>query len=108
MIGMLPGVTMAVQALFGQPGPGWSSVFTNVKQKNYEMAAQSFIRGVTGMRIGGIGGQATTEFDLFNTVNPLEFGEAPVLKVGLWTGLGVQGIRAFGRLVSGIISDIGA
>jgi len=77
-------------SVFGAPNPGWSSVADNFSAGNYVGAAQSFLAAWTGLRLGGIGGQAETEIDIFGVINPFDMRNAPAAKTMLWTKLATK------------------
>lgn len=85
-----------VMAVMGEPNPGWSSTYDNIVGGRYDQALQSYIAAWTGIRIGPIGGQRTTEIDLAGILNPFDMRNAPALKVALFTKLATKLIRKLG------------
>jgi hypothetical protein len=51
---------------------------------------QSFVRSMTGLAIGGIGGQQNTSFNLMDTINPFNMNEAAGLKAMLWSSIALK------------------
>jgi hypothetical protein len=99
-------IATILSILYVPPNPGWGTVKQKIDAKQYDQAAQSFIAGMTGLRLGGIGGQVNTEFDVVGTLNPVDFNNAPHPKVGLWASLSMEAIDAVGSFVRGLFRDI--
>lgn len=88
------GIGLGVSIL-APPVSGWTSVLQNAKVGAYDKAFQSFVASWTGIRIGGIGGQANTEIDIMRTLNPLDFGYAPAWKSMLIAGIVAKVTKKF-------------
>jgi len=74
-------------AAMAPPTPGWISPLQAVQEGRFDLAAQSFVRSMTGIAIGGIGGQVTTTFNIMDTLNPFNMNEAPAIKTMFWSAL---------------------
>lgn len=88
------GAGLAV-SIVASPGDGWGSVLEKVQNGAWDQAAQSFISSWTGLKIGGIGGQATTEFDAMKSLNPFDFSRAPAWKTTFWTHVIFRVVKRF-------------
>lgn len=95
----------ALQFYFGEPNPGWASVHDAVKAKDYSRAWQSALAGMTGIRLKGAG-QATTEFDVIGTLNPIDLRNAPAPKLAMLARLSLEGIDTVGKFISNLFKDI--
>lgn len=82
---IVPGLAGLVTFLFTPPAQGWSTVARNIELNQMDMALQSAVASISGVRLGGIGGQANTEIPVGAVLNPLNLTEAPTPKVVLWT-----------------------
>ena len=103
---IVPMISTIAAVLWVEPSPGWGTVKDKLDAKQYDQAAQSFIAGMTGLRLGPIGGQMTTELDVFGTLNPVDFRNAPYPKVALWSRLSMEGIDTIGGFVRGLFADL--
>jgi len=102
----VPVVATVVSILYIPANPGWGLLKDQVKAKKYDLAAQSFVAGMSGLRLGPIGGQRKTEIDVVGTLNPVDFRNAPYIKVGMWTRIAMEGIGAVQGFVKGLIKDV--
>lgn len=103
---ILPWASGLVALLFSPPIPGWSTVKDNVLGNRMDMAIQSGIAGVTGVQLGGIGGQRDTHVSVGNVLNPVNFKFAPVTKVALWTRGILEVADALQTGISNLIKDL--
>lgn len=83
-------ITGMVTSIYAPPNPGWGSVMQKVQAGQFDQAAQSFVASWTGLRLGGIGGQAETQIDVMGVINPFDMRNAPAMKTMLWTKLATK------------------
>jgi len=83
-------ITGMVTSIYAPPNPGWGSVMQKVQAGAFDQAAQSFVAAWTGLRLGGIGGQAETQIDVMGVINPFDMRNAPAMKTMLWTKLATK------------------
>lgn len=86
----LSAITGIATSILASPEPGWSSVMKAIQDGWFEGAAQSFIASWTGVKLGGIGGQTNTEFNMMEALNPFDLTHAPAWKTMMWTHLGTM------------------
>lgn len=103
---VVPGIAGAVQLYYGKPAPGWGNVRSKINANQLAQAFQSAVAGLTGVRLGNIAGQAKTEVDFLQTINPFDFRSAGVPKVILVTRLAMEGLDATVGFVRGIFNDL--
>jgi len=104
---IVPAIATGLAVLWTPPCPQWGSVASTLKKKEYELAVQSFIAGMTGLKVDiPEGGHRGTSFDVFGTLNPVDFDHAPFPKVALWAKLGIEGIDAVGSFISNLFKDL--
>lgn len=82
-------ITGLTAGVFNHTSDGWGSVVECLKDGWFEGAAQSFMRQLTGIRLGGIGGTSghPTEINWQAALNPFNLDDGSIWKVGLWTHL---------------------
>jgi len=88
------GIGLGVSIL-APPVSGWTTVLDAAKTGQYDKAFQSFVASWTGLRIGGIGGQANTEIDVMKTLNPFDFSYAPAWKSMLISAIVAKVVKKF-------------
>jgi hypothetical protein len=101
----IPPISTFVTFMFTRPG-GWGSVYDHLKANNLDMAAQSGIRQMTGVRLGGIGGQNKTQWDAFASLNPINFDEAPAAKVGFVTSFALRAMGTIQAAANKMLSEL--
>lgn len=85
--------------------PGWGTLLEHIENKQGGLVIQDIVAGFSGVRLKG-GGQGQTDIDLFGTLNPIDFTNAPYGKVAGWTSVAMTGIGKVRTFVNGIISDV--
>ena len=78
-------------AFIAPAAPGWSTPMHNLQEGRFDLAMQGFVRSMTGVVIGGIGGvTGPTSFNIMDTLNPFNMNEAPGLKAMFWSSVAMK------------------
>ena len=93
--------TMAYQPA----APGWGTIKEHIQNKQGWLVVQDIVAGFSGIRLKG-GGQDKTDIDVFSTLNPLDFENAPYGKVAGWTRVSMEAIGKVRAFANSIISDV--
>lgn len=83
------------------PAPGWKTPLQALEEGKPKEAVQTFVAGMTGMELG-----EHANFDLLETLNPVDLKHAPYPKVALWSSLSMEGISKIGTWIRSIFSDV--
>lgn len=103
---VVPAIATGISILYSKPAPGYGNVYDAIQEKNYKVAGQAFIAGMTGIKIGGIGGQTETDFRVFEALNPIELEHAPFPKIALWSSLAMEGITRVGSFIRSLFTEM--
>lgn len=99
----ISGIATISTTLLASPAPGWGSAYDKIQAGQFDHAAQSALASLTGIKLGGIGGQTTTEIPWQKIINPFCMEVAPALKAFFWTKLVTKVIKKVaGNPLSGI------
>jgi hypothetical protein len=98
-IPLLPTAGFATGLLFGTPDT-WTSPVSAIQMGKPELAIQTGIRNLTGIKVpmAGTGYNETypLSVDIWRVINPFDFGEAPALKGLIWGGIASTVLRYLG------------
>jgi len=99
----ISGMATIATTLLASPAPGWSSAYDKIQAGKFPEAGQSALASLTGIKIGGIGGQVNTEIPWQKIINPFDMAVAPALKVFFWSKILMKIIRRVaGNPIAGI------
>ena len=99
-------ITATLFTMAYQPAaPGWGTMKEHIENKQLGLVAQDLVAGISGIRLKG-GGQDRTDMDVFGTFNPIDFENAPYVKVAGWTSIAMEGISKVQTFTRSIISSI--
>jgi hypothetical protein len=96
-IPLIPTVGFGAGLLFGKPD-GWSSPIEAIQNGRLDLATQTAIRNVTGIKVPmpNTGYTGHLEFNIGAMLNPLDMNEAPALKGLIWGSLISIALRFLG------------
>ena len=85
--------------------PNWGTMKEHLENKQLGLVAQDVVAGVSGIRLKG-GGQSHTDIDLVGTLNPIDFDNAPYVKVAGLTRIAMEGIGKAQAFTMSILRSI--
>jgi hypothetical protein len=99
-------ITATICTMAFQPAaPGWGTIKEHIQNKQGWLVAQDIVAGFSGIRLKG-GGQGQTDIDVFGTLNPIDFENAPYGKVAGWTRVSMEAIGKVRAFTNEIINSV--